>query len=133
MIVLDKTGTITEGKPSLTDVIAAPGLMRTRCCGWRRQRRKTASTRSRRRLCGGAVERGLRLSEPTEFRAVVGSGVEATVMVARSWWARRGCLNSAECDWAWRSRGGAGRPRVERPCLLPWMGARRECWEWRIR
>ena len=29
-IVLDKTGTITKGKPELTDVIAAPGYERER-------------------------------------------------------------------------------------------------------
>ena len=45
-IVLDKTGTITEGRMELTALVAAEGCPRTSCCGWPRASRMPASTRS---------------------------------------------------------------------------------------
>ena len=80
-IVLDKTGTITEGKPALTDVVAAPGggyseeeLLRLAASAEKNSEHPLAAA-----IVRGARERGLALSEPTEFGAVVGHGVEATV------------------------------------------------------
>jgi Cu+-exporting ATPase len=79
VMVLDKTGTITEGKPSLTDVIAAPGLDENEMLRLAASAEKDSEHPLAAAIVRGAVERGLSLSEPTAFRAVVGSGVEATV------------------------------------------------------
>ncbi|MBL8746395.1 MAG: copper-translocating P-type ATPase, partial [Phycisphaerae bacterium] len=80
-IVLDKTGTITEGKPALTDVRPAPGgdfteqeLLRLAASAEKSSEHPLAAA-----IVRAATEQGLALSEPTAFRAVVGSGVEATV------------------------------------------------------
>ena len=48
-LVIDKTGTLTEGKPRLTAIDAAPGFRRTRPCVWPRASNGRASTRSPRR------------------------------------------------------------------------------------
>ena len=46
-LVVDKTGTLTEGKPAVTAVVPAPASPRPRCCGSRRASSGPASTRSR--------------------------------------------------------------------------------------
>jgi len=78
-IILDKTGTITQGKPALTDVRALPGtteadLVRLAASAERRSEHPLAAA-----IVEGAKARGLTLAEPTAFKAVVGNGIEATV------------------------------------------------------
>ncbi|MBS0190545.1 MAG: copper-translocating P-type ATPase [Planctomycetes bacterium] len=84
-IVLDKTGTITEGKPALTDVVPAPGggfseeeLLRLAASAEKNSEHPLAAA-----IVRGATERGVTLAEPTGFGAVVGHGVEATVQGRR--------------------------------------------------
>jgi magnesium-transporting ATPase (P-type) len=45
-IVLDKTGTVTEGKIELADVVLLDGATRAMPCGWRGPSRRQASIRS---------------------------------------------------------------------------------------
>ena len=78
-IILDKTGTITQGKPALTDVRALPGitepdLVRLVASAERRSEHPLAAA-----IVEGAKVRGLTLAEPSAFKAVVGHGIEATV------------------------------------------------------
>ncbi|MBW3625557.1 MAG: heavy metal translocating P-type ATPase [Armatimonadetes bacterium] len=78
-VALDKTGTITEGRPSLTDVIPAEGweeseLLRLAACAERHSEHPLAEA-----LVSGAVQRGLALAEPAGFRSLTGLGVEAEV------------------------------------------------------
>ncbi len=78
-IILDKTGTITQGKPVLTDVRALPGidesdLVRLASSAERRSEHPLAAA-----IVQGAKTRGLALAEPSSFKAVVGNGIEATV------------------------------------------------------
>jgi len=80
-IVLDKTGTLTEGKPQLTDVVLAEGaglsadeLLRLTA---------SAEAGSEHPLAGaiiqGAKERNLALSQSSGFAALAGRGLRATV------------------------------------------------------
>ena len=46
-VVLDKTGTITQGRPALTAVSTVDGFDENRCSAWSPPRRPAASTRSR--------------------------------------------------------------------------------------
>jgi P-type Cu+ transporter len=78
-IVLDKTGTITKGAPSLTDVVAIDGLdedvlLRLVASTERSSEHPLATA-----IVAGAESRGLRLVEPSEFDSVTGQGVRATV------------------------------------------------------
>jgi Cu+-exporting ATPase len=79
LIVLDKTGTITQGKPALTDVIPSGELDE----GGLLLLAASAESRSEHPLgeavVRGAAERGLELSEPAEFESVTGRGLRATV------------------------------------------------------
>ncbi len=79
VVILDKTGTITEGKPALTDVRAAPGfaeddLLRLAASAERRSEHPLAAA-----IVEGAKAHGLSLDEATAFEASVGLGVRATV------------------------------------------------------
>ena len=87
VVVLDKTGTITEGKPAVTDIVISDG-------GWRiseianpkfEMLRLAASVeqRSEHPLATAIVEaanaRSVSLVEPQGFQAISGRGVSATV------------------------------------------------------
>jgi len=78
-VVFDKTGTITRGRPEVTDVIAAAGVGETEVL------RLAASLEqgSEHPLAGALVEsaraRGVQLLQPKETRAVPGKGVTGKV------------------------------------------------------
>jgi Cu+-exporting ATPase len=78
-IVLDKTGTITRGEPSVTDLIPQPPFTENELL------RLTASAeRGSEHPLGEAIvraarERGIELAEPAAFNAVPGHGIEVRV------------------------------------------------------
>jgi len=83
-IVLDKTGTITHGKPAVTDIITAPvGVQETLDERELLRLAASAEQHSEHPLAAAivreALARGLSLTEPIDFQAVVGNGVEAQV------------------------------------------------------
>lgn len=78
-IVLDKTGTITKGKPELTDVAPLGNfdeaeLLRFAAIADRRSEHPLAAA-----IVEGARARGVTFGEPETFNALPGHGVEATV------------------------------------------------------
>ncbi|TMR89739.1 heavy metal translocating P-type ATPase [Nonomuraea basaltis] len=78
-IVLDKTGTITRGKPALTDVVPhgdwpADEVLRLAACAERSSEHPLGQA-----VVDGATERGLLLVEPSAFDSVTGQGIAATV------------------------------------------------------
>jgi Cu+-exporting ATPase len=77
-IVLDKTGTITEGRPAVTDIepegIDANELLRLAASA------ETASEHALgAAIVDGAKQRGLRLERPEKFQSFPGGGIEAVV------------------------------------------------------
>ncbi len=78
-IVLDKTGTITQGKPALTDVVVDGNveedeLVRLVASAERNSEHPLAEA-----IVAGARGRDLVLSEPTRFDSITGKGISATV------------------------------------------------------
>jgi Cu+-exporting ATPase len=78
-LVLDKTGTLTEGKPRVAGVTVAEGsslskdgLLRVAASVERSSEHPLA-----RAIVEEAKAQGIELAEPTEFRAIAGGGVEA--------------------------------------------------------
>lgn len=80
-VVLDKTGTITEGRPALTDAVLAPG---SRIAEDEMLRLVASLERASEHPLGeaivrGAEARGLSLSDAAGFRAVAGHGIHGQV------------------------------------------------------
>ena len=78
-VVLDKTGTVTEGRPGVTDVVASAGfdedgLLRLAASAERGSEHPLGESIVRR-----AEEKGITLAPAESFRAVAGHGVEAVV------------------------------------------------------
>ena len=78
-LVVDKTGTLTEGRPALTMVFAQPGideptLLRLVASIERVSEHPLASA-----IVRGAEERGIRTEEVADFRSVTGKGVLGVV------------------------------------------------------
>jgi Cu+-exporting ATPase len=79
MLVVDKTGTLTEGKPRLVGVESAPGfaedeLLRLAASLERGSEHPLAAA-----IVKGAEARGLRLAEARDFQSVTGKGVIGNV------------------------------------------------------
>jgi len=78
-IVLDKTGTITEGKPSLTDVITANGFSESDVLSLSASVEKSSEHPLAEAIVNGARNRSLEIPDAKKFNAVPGHGVEAEV------------------------------------------------------
>ncbi|SDK60067.1 Au+-exporting ATPase [Methylophilus rhizosphaerae] len=79
VVAVDKTGTLTEGRPVLTDFEVAEGFDRSNVLA------KVAAVESRsehpiaRAIVAAATDEGLSLSSLIDFQSVTGMGVQATV------------------------------------------------------
>lgn len=80
MVVLDKTGTITKGQPSVTDVRSlSPDLSEDEILRLAASVEKGSEHPLGESIVAEAGNRDLTLSEPQGFRATAGNGVEAEV------------------------------------------------------
>ena len=78
-IVLDKTGTITAGKPSLTDIRSAPGFDDDGLLALVAAAESDSEHPLATAIIAGARERGVAVPTATSFDSVTGKGVHATV------------------------------------------------------
>jgi Cu+-exporting ATPase len=78
-IVLDKTGTITYGKPVLTDVIVAEGVDETTFLSLVGATEKNSEHPLATAIVAGIHEKGITLPVAKQFETVPGYGVQATV------------------------------------------------------
>ena len=74
-VVLDKTGTVTSGRPALTDLIPAAGLDKTELLRLAASLEKLSSHPLGRAIVTAAEERGLALSKVEQFRQEPGAGI----------------------------------------------------------
>jgi len=83
VVALDKTGTLTEGRPALTDMVLVPGLDRA----WVLGRMAAAEARSEHPIADAIVraaqEEGISIDEAQAFEADMGSGIRAIVSGTR--------------------------------------------------
>jgi Cu+-exporting ATPase len=78
-VVLDKTGTITKGKPELTDTLTAANWKEGDLLRLAASVEKASEHPLAEAIVEGAKSRNLSLNEPSAFEAVPGHGVIATV------------------------------------------------------
>ena len=79
VIALDKTGTVTEGRPTLTDLITADGFERAKTLALIAAVEAQSEHPVAEAIVRSALEEGVELLDATEFRSVTGYGVEAVV------------------------------------------------------
>ena len=100
VLIVDKTGTLTAGKPALSAVIAAPGqdedtLLRLAASLERGSEHPLADA-----IVSAAEARGLALSAAADFDAVTGKGVTGNIDGARVLLGNRALLDGAGIDTA---------------------------------
>jgi P-type Cu+ transporter len=78
-VVLDKTGTITRGKPEVTDIFPGTGFNENELLELTASVERGSEHPLGEAIVAAATERGLALAEPEDFLARSGFGVEALV------------------------------------------------------
>ncbi len=97
VVAVDKTGTLTKGKPELTDVLLAPGFDRAMVLAQIAAVEAKSEHPIARAIVDGAQAEGLVLSAVDSFASLTGRGVRAQVAGARveigadRWMAELGC------------------------------------------
>jgi P-type Cu+ transporter len=76
-VILDKTGTITHGKPVLTDIVVTREFDESTVLRLAAGVEKSSEHPLASAIVEGAIIRGLTLSDPESFNAVPGHGIEA--------------------------------------------------------
>jgi len=79
VVVFDKTGTITEGRPVLTDLLPAPGVEEKGLLGMAAAAEKASEHPLGEAIVAAAAARDLRLPRVDSFRALPGRGIEALI------------------------------------------------------
>ena len=78
-IILDKTGTITEGKPSVTDLICASNFTQEKLLQLAASAEKNSEHPLGQAIVRGAQEKSLTLLEAENFNSITGQGIEAQI------------------------------------------------------
>jgi Cu+-exporting ATPase len=78
-VVFDKTGTVTEGKPTVTDVLPVSGMPPDNLLALAACAEKGSEHPLGQAIVAGASEKGLTLTKAENFRSLTGRGVEATI------------------------------------------------------
>jgi Cd2+/Zn2+-exporting ATPase len=77
-VAIDKTGTLTVGRPALTDVVSAPGLSDEEVLGLAAAVEAASEHPLADAIVRGARNRGIEVASATDLRATPGVGVRAT-------------------------------------------------------
>ncbi|MER8687734.1 heavy metal translocating P-type ATPase [Mesorhizobium sp. M1136] len=78
-LIVDKTGTLTEGRPRLTDVVAVEGMAQDELLALAAGLEKGSEHPLAEAIVDGARGRGVKVPDASGFEAVTGKGVSGTV------------------------------------------------------
>ena len=78
-LVIDKTGTLTEGRPELTGVVSAGAFQENRVLEYAASLEQSSEHPLATAIVEGAKARGVAAGAVADFNAVTGMGIEATV------------------------------------------------------
>ncbi len=78
-IVIDKTGTLTEGKPSVTDIVDSPGFTRKDVLTLSASAERRSEHPLGEAIVRRATEEGITLLDAKDFQAIAGQGIEVTI------------------------------------------------------
>jgi P-type Cu+ transporter len=78
-LVVDKTGTLTEGKPKVTAIVPAPGLSEVELLPLAASLERSSEHPLAAAIVNAAKDRGAATQEPAEFASVTGKGVTGKI------------------------------------------------------
>jgi Cu+-exporting ATPase len=78
-IILDKTGTVTQGMPVVTDLVPADGTTEEELLAMAASAERGSEHPLGEAMVAAARDRGLELADPRQFQAFPGQGIEATI------------------------------------------------------
>ncbi|MCX8278772.1 heavy metal translocating P-type ATPase [Phyllobacterium sp. 0TCS1.6C] len=78
-LIVDKTGTLTEGKPKLSDIVTAEGFDENKVLALAASLEKGSEHPLAEAILAAAKERGLALGDVSDFEAATGKGVSGTI------------------------------------------------------
>lgn len=78
-VVLDKTGTLTKGEPEVTDITPANGFTETEILKYAASTEKGSEHPLGEAIIKKAVDQKIELSDPKDFYAIPGHGIEAKI------------------------------------------------------
>ncbi len=99
-LVVDKTGTLTEGKPALVAVNVSEGFDENRSLQLAASLERNSEHPLAEAIVRGAEARGLKLFSPTDFQSVTGKGVTGEVDGSKIVLGNRKLLESRQIDAA---------------------------------
>ena len=116
-VVLDKTGTVTEGVPAVTEVVTRPGVAGDALLGWAASVERGSEHPLGEAVVRAAEARGLRLEPAEDFSVTPGMGVSArldgrTVRVGSGRFLQEAGLDLSPLAEAARERSASGRIHV---------------------
>ena len=74
-LIVDKTGTLTEGKPQVSAIVALPGFTEAEILSWVGSIERSSEHPLGAAILNEAVDRGIQLVDAQEFESVTGKGV----------------------------------------------------------
>lgn len=123
-VLLDKTGTLTTGKPTLTDVVAASSFDETTLLALAGSAEMGSEHPIARAIVDGAKARGARVEQPIELTAEMGYGIEARVGSRRVRAGTAAWMRAADIDpSSLEARAGALAEEGKTPSFLAVDGA----------
>ncbi|HKU38127.1 MAG TPA: heavy metal translocating P-type ATPase, partial [Polyangiales bacterium] len=102
-VLLDKTGTLTAGKPELTDVLSLSGFDQAQLLSWIASVENASEHPIAQAIVRGASARGARVVPVADFASVAGFGVEAmlsghSVRIGTSAWLARAAIDTSALE-----------------------------------
>lgn len=91
-VILDKTGTITVGKPLVTDIVLTAGLNQSQVLALVASAERRSEHPSGEAIVAKAKEEGIMVSEPSRFETLPGRGIRAVVDGRNILFGNRGLL-----------------------------------------
>lgn len=79
IVVMDKTGTLTKGKPSVTDIVESNGYGKGQVLCYAASAEKGSEHPLGEAIVNRALEENMSLIDPKDFNAIAGHGIEATL------------------------------------------------------
>lgn len=84
-VVMDKTGTITTGKPEVLDIVPFEGMSADEVLGIAAAAEKMSEHPLGKAILRKAAEKGMEIADPMDFAAMPGGGIKAKVPADGGW------------------------------------------------